>query len=859
MTFSKRLLTMAAALTALSSIASGYYHFVYFPSRSGPFTPINLHFNLAQLTNNTVYFYISDQGPSVLVPSDSFTAVIGELQLAAKAWNNIPGSQIQLAYGGLENAATTPQSAPGIDVVFSDDIPVGLLAQTLVTSYSNIAMTNGSGPVYLPILRAQVQLQSNMTITVPQQASFYDSSFTTMVHEFGHALGLQHTLTSATMSTYTTRSTTKSMPIAADDMAGLSLLYPTPGYLATTGSISGQVTVSGSGVNMASVVALSPTTGVAISSLSNPDGTYEIDAIPPGNYLVYVHPLPPAAQGQTQPDGIVLPQDSLQNPFLADTGFVTQFYSQTSPGTRDWSQATPVSVTPANIAGGVNFNVKSSVGPAIYNMELAGQVNNAVEFNPMLVSGGYYMEFLAPGTVVNNNQLAPGLNVSVIGAQAPASVIPNFTQYYTQGYVLMGINASGAPSTTPVALAVTVNDDLYVLPAAFFVTPNSPPSITNLTPTVDSNGNPALKVSGSNLSSATQIVFDGAPASFVSANADGSVTVDVPPGPGSYSSSIEALNPDGQTSGQAIPTGLPLQYQYGPVQNPPVFALGTSSVVPGADLMLQVNGNYTNFTSQTTMEFGSSDLVVKQALVVSPTQLLLNLSVNPEAQPTASDVTFTNALQTVTNPLQFQILAANPNQVGLHAPVANLATGLTGTPAGGTAAISVTGLPLTLASNMPGWVLTIGSQPVAPTLTGSGVITAVVPAGLPPGPATVQLSSPTGVATPPIFMKIDAAPPVIGAVINSAGAVVSSTTQVHPGDTLIVNVSNFGDNITPVAIPNILVTLDGNINVPVLALASNDGAIQIQIPFSVPNNPASSFTVGIGTRISAPISLNIHN
>jgi len=556
----------------------------------------------------------------------------------------------------------------------------------------------------------------------------------------------------------------------------------------------------------------------------------------------------------------VLPQDTFQNPFPADTSFVTQFYSQSSPGTRDWSQATPINVTPANIAGGVNFNVKSSAGPVIYGMFLAGLLNNVTEYNPILpANGSYYMEFSAPGTLTANNQLAAGLNVSVIGSQAPASVVPNFTQYFTQDYVLMGISASGAQSTTPVALAFTVNNDLYVYPAAFFVTPNGPPAITNLTPTADSNGNPALKVSGSNLSSATQIVFDGNPASFVSANADGSVTVDVPPGPGSYSSSIEALNPDGQTSGQAIPTGVPPQYQYGPVQNPPVFSLSTSSVVPGTDLMLQVNGNYTNITGQTLMGFGSSDLVVKQAFVVSPTELLLNLSVNPEAQPTASDVTFTNALQIVTNPLQFQILGANPNQIGLHAPVTNLGTGLTGTPAGGTAAINVTGLPSALLSNMPGWILTIGGQPVTPTLAGSGLINAIVPTGLPAGPATVQLTSPTGIAAPPIFMKIDSAPPVIGTVISSTGAVVSSTTQVHPGDTLIVNVSGFGDNITPVTMPNIFVTLDGNINAPVLALASNDSAIQIQIPFSAPNNPSSPLTVGIGTRVSAPISLTIHN
>ena len=69
---------MAALLTALSSIASGYYHFVYFPSHTGPFNPINLQFDLTQLSNNTVYYFISDQGPNVFVPGDSFTAPVQE-------------------------------------------------------------------------------------------------------------------------------------------------------------------------------------------------------------------------------------------------------------------------------------------------------------------------------------------------------------------------------------------------------------------------------------------------------------------------------------------------------------------------------------------------------------------------------------------------------------------------------------------------------------------------------------------------------------------------------------------------------------------------------------------------------------
>ena len=870
MTFPKRLLSMAAILTALSSVASGYYHFVYFSSRSAPFNPIDLQFDLTKLANNTVYYFISDQGPDVFVPGDSFTGVISELQLAAQAWNNVPSSQIKLAYGGLENSATQ-QSAPGIDVVFSDDnIAPGILAQTKVTTYANVSFIN-SGTPFLPILRSQIQLRRNLTVTSPQQASFYDSSFTTMAHEFGHALGLQHTLTSACMSTYVTRSTTKSMPLGADDVAGVSLLYPTPGYLATTGSIVGQVTLNGSGVNLASVVAISPLTGVAISNLTNPDGTYRIDAIPPGPpgnyYLVYVHPLPPPEQGEAGPDAIVLPLDPSPNPFTANTGFVTQF----SPGTRDWTQASQVYVN-ASSAATVNFNVQASAGPVISGLELWGYLDNNTTFeaSPMLpMNSSYNMVFCAPGTTNGSSQLAPGLSVSVIGNAA--QVIPNYTKFYTFGnqcnlpFVLTGVWTQSVQSTTPVALVVNVNSDVYVLPAAFFVVPSGPPAISILgQPGTDQFGNVTLTVFGSSLSSSTQIVFDGTPANLVSANGDGSLTVSVPPATGPYTSSVEALNPDGQTSGQANPFGPPQSpYNYG-YSNPAQISVNPPLVTPGTDAMIQINGSNTNFDSQTTVGFGSSDIVVKQVFPISPTLLIVNVSVSAQAPLTSTSVTVTTGLQTATLTLGMQIGPANPNQISMRAPITNSLTGLAGVPAGGTAIINTTNLP----QNLTGWILTIGGQ--AATMSyNNGQLQATVPSALGYGAQTVQLISPAGgpvgpsISIPPLAMKIDAAPPSIAAVLSASGAPITASTEVHPGDVLTVTLFGLSDpTIAQLTIANIFASLGaitgpGSLTAPVIQF--DNPTIQVQIPYSAPTGTFIPLNVGVGTRVSSPFYLNIHN
>jgi hypothetical protein len=195
--------------------------------------------------------------------------------------------------------------------------------------------------------------------------------------------------------------------------------------------------------------------------------------------------------------------------------------------------------------------------------------------------------------------------------------------------------------------------------------------------------------------------------------------------------------------------------------------------------------------------------------------------------------------------------------------VTNALTGLGGVPVGGTAVINAVALPPTVTgAGSPGWSLTIGNEQTSWVVSQTNQITAVVPPGG-SGASIVTLTTPTG-ASSSIVMWVDMPPPQIGLILNQSGTAVSSTTQVHPGDSLIVNVSNFGDNITPVKLANIFATIDatngqGGINAPVTALASNNSSIQIQIPASAPNNAQTPLTVGIGTRVSAPVYLNIHN
>ncbi len=108
-------------------------------------------------------------------------------------------------------------------------------------------------------------------------------------HENGHSIGLNHSpLGSATMFPRTGSGVTKSRSLSPDDQIAASIIYPAAGFFAATGTIQGKV-VDGSSSNIfgAHVVATDANGNVAASSLSQPDGTYAIQGLSPGNYTVF--------------------------------------------------------------------------------------------------------------------------------------------------------------------------------------------------------------------------------------------------------------------------------------------------------------------------------------------------------------------------------------------------------------------------------------------------------------------------------------------------------------------------------------------------------------------------------------------
>src|SRR5262249_19423789 len=141
------------------------------------------------------------------------------------------------------------------------------------------------------------------------------------------------------------------------DIAGISSLYPARNFAQATGVIAGRVAFpGGQGIHLASVVAIRPT-GPAISALTDLDGRYRIEGVPPGQYLIYAHPVPPPARAGVAPGDLWLPVDADGRQTAADGPFDTLFYQSSGPGTRDYTQAQAVNVGGGGTLDNINFTL----------------------------------------------------------------------------------------------------------------------------------------------------------------------------------------------------------------------------------------------------------------------------------------------------------------------------------------------------------------------------------------------------------------------------------------------------------------------------------------------------------------------
>lgn len=826
-----------AILAALSfaAVAPGYYHFLHYPSRNGPFLGMPEKWDLNTIPDKTVRFFIAEAGPTQLGPGDSFTGVVTQLRAAAKVWNDVETSELRVAFGGFTPSDAAQPSSPGIDVLF-DEMAPGIIAFGGPTKKGDLT-GSAAGP-FVPIQRAVVVFNKDLTT----RPSYSDAFFLTAVHEFGHALGLQHTLTSATMSTEITRATSKARPLAADDIAGISLLYPVSSYRSATGSISGRVSAGGAGVALASVVAIAAN-GPAISTLTHPDGTYRIDGLPAGSYYVYAHPLPPALQGELSPANITAPVDTSGQPFPFGPSFETQFY----PGTKDWRMAAQVPVSAGQTVEAVNFNVQRNARPAIYAVQTYSYPGNySVKPAYVNLDGGRPLIAVTGVGLVSNGAPAPGLSVSVLGGAS--SIAPTSPRAFTSDYILLDLVPSPGSTDGPRHLVFSLNNDIYVLPQGFTAVQAPPPSIASLTPVIDSSGRVVLLASGTGLSLETKILFDGLPATIVGATAQGLLVIP-PPAPIGYKAVVTASNPSGQTS-MFVQAQAPVTFTYDGVfgsGDPPPISVNPNVFTPGSESFLEITTAGPVFVDgATSVGSGTSDFVIRRVWVVSPNRILANVMVAADAAPGTVPVQVMVGFRSVqTAPVQIQ--AAGVRRAYISAQFQNVSVpGSSSAFPGNTLLFAV---PYLTPAQTAGLSASIGDLRLTPAAVGPGQIQVTLPV-LAPGPAILRLQ--VGTDAMGIVVPIDPMPPsVVGLSLGSTP--VDSVRGLRAGDVVTAVVSDLADAGAGV-LPGRVHVLLGGIEQLVFMVSPIPGAALHQIQFVVGNLAPGTYTLTVSndSRTSLP-------
>ena len=821
---------LAAALVALATPAAAYYHYVHF--LTGSYAPVYEKFDLNALLENTVSVHVSDAAPAT-TGNDSFASVLSQVKQAAAVWNSVSASSLRVAFGGLEAKDQPAGNTPGIEVVFAQ-LPPGVLAEAAPT-VSVEAVTQELGYTFFPISGSVIFLNSETS--VPPGPSYAETYFTTVVHELGHALGLQHTFTSSAMSQQVVRNTTRTYPLGADDVAGLALLYGTYGWNGNFGSISGQVTMNDAPVALASVVAL-PVVGQAVSTLTNPDGTYEIDGLPAGQYMLYVHPLPPDAD-VTEPAG------SDGNGIPASAPFGTVFLAAGGGAwTTDPAQAASIAIQAGSAVTVQNFAVTPVAAVPIYDVVTFGfydSANQTYSYNGSPVTPAF----------VNATQAATsGIATVTIQSANGNTPVPQSAAILGIGAISSAPAAYGAPQSValyftmpqgvtagPRHLVLNFGNDIYVLPNGVVVVNNNPP----LNVAVTANADGSATIGGSNLASDSRMFFDGLEATVETPLKNGLITVVPPPGFGGQKASVVVYNSDWQSSttldstalayGTALPSPPPT-YAY-PASPPAVISAVPATLPGGIAERVDITATNMNFVDgQVTVGLGTSDAQVRDVFVLSPTHLVANVVTASNGASAASELSVISGFQVAALENAFQPQPANPDTPYITS-VANGIAGEATIFGYGYATIDGVNLGITRASVQA----TLNGEPALVVYGSESQVNILVPGDAPAGLANLVVNN--GLAnSPPLAVRIGLPPPMIvglePAPVQPAG--------LNPATTLWNVVVSGLDPTVLTNLSRLAVTVAGA-SMPVAQVLPQGGGlytIQVQLPQS-----AGSVTVWV--------------